>query len=1639
MSEDIVFHILDILPRDEVIVSENEDAIEVEYDSGNDADADEDDDFKRRSHNGNKKQASETRSELLIHLFGRTVNGINIRVDVEGFCPYFYIEAPNLSQNGLKTAVRQLGEYIQRYCQFARHVKLELEFREKFYAYTNHQNFPFIKLTVKSMRHFYGLRQLFLDKQNKSEIKAPIGTLWKSAPAVYESNLDPMLRFLHTQNIQPCGWVKIKDVSFDDIIADGSVEIRCKYTDVLPAVAPAAAAPFITVSWDIECFSSSGDFPLAKKTFKKVAKDLYVCAESGEHAVQLIEGAMVWGPNKDVQIIDGSPIAPIICKYNLPPDSRTVFKSGMYRQQVFTAIEKNLRQANPDREDAIEKLSTTLNTLLGSRFPIGGDPIIQIGAVVAINGSVTERHMFVYPSCDPIEGVIVHQAPTESKMMTKWFQWIEHLDPDILIGYNVFGFDEKYLWERAEELGIENDVSFQSFNRLSNHGGIMRCEESFLSSSALGDNFLYMWSVQGRLQIDLYHYVKRTMNLASYKLDDVAMGLMSGSLVGIADVPVAGTLELTLKGAIKDIRVGRALKLLDESEEPITEKLEVIAVAPGGKITVTWTSDDADEFTSIKADAEKWVIVKDDVSPAEIFKFHCGTSADRAKVAKYCIQDCDLVLELYKKLETFMNAMAMANVCSVPVRYIFTRGQGIKIESLIAKECLELNKCIVTMPSPNQRGASDASYEGAIVLDPIPAFYSRSPIGVGDFASLYPSTIISENISHDTLVWTKDFDDDGYLIRHVWGSAEYDGLEGVDYTDIKFDLLVPDPEDTRKTPRKIKVGNRICRYAQDSAGTMPIILTKLLAARKAKRLEAAKETDPLRIILLDTEQLAYKLTANSLYGQLGSGTFKMRLQDLAASTTAYGRLQIMFAKAVIERFYGPDSNNPRCSARSHFIGHDQRKVLCEANIMYGDSVTGNTSLFIKDGKTDPKTIRIDEINGAWTTHHDTKEAIDLSRTGFQVWTEKGWTSVKRIIRHRLHPDKKLYRILTHTGVVDVTEDHSLVLPDGKECRPSDVVVGTELLHNHTQHSALMTTNNTVTEDEAWLMGFFLADGSSDVYNCPSGIKASWAINKLDYGLLEEAQRRCPFETKILDTVESSGVFKLVPNGEKTKEIALKYRQLFYNNAREKKVPECILNAPNNIAEAFFEGFYNGDGDKDKNGYCRFDQKGKEVCSGLYLLARKLGYQVSINDRASKLDVFRLTMTRGDQRKNPQAIKVIRELPHPGEQYVYDLETENHHFAVGPGALVVHNTDSLFIEFNPRNPETGERLKGREAREAVIELTTEAGHLVTHALKPPHDFEFDKAFDQMLMFSKKRYAGKMYESNPDDFVYKYMGIALKRRDSAPIVKKIYGNAMKIILDESDVAKATKYVQDQALELVSGKTSLGLLTITKSLRAEYANPDRIAHKVLADRMFVRDPGTAPAAGDRIGYVFIKQAAGQVASKKQGDRIETPAYVRANPDCELDAAYYIQHQLAVPISQMFGLLLEMMPGYKKNMLPPHFDECDMGTQLKHRECVADKILFEPALQRSSTLEQKRVMRKMFNLTGEPSTVAAPKRRTANTIEAPVAAPKKVQKQSRMTSYMKNKEFIDAVKRMSADDSSSTGSRSSASPKSSSKTKKK
>jgi DNA polymerase elongation subunit (family B) len=1075
---------------------------------------------------------------------------------------------------------------------------------------------------------------------------------------------------------------------------------------------------------------------------------------------------------------------------------------------------------------------------------------------------------------------------------------------------------------------------------------------------------MWIWSAFGRLQIDLYHYIKRSFSLPAYKLDFVCQHFMSGKLGGVETGEETWFLKTKSTG---DAVVGRYVVLLDETGDVVADKLRICEIEAGKGLRVEAPDvDDLDDLKAAVGDAVKWAIVKDDVSPADIFNLHLtGGAAGRAKVAAYCVQDCDLVIELYKKLDVFNNAMAMANACSVPVSYIFTRGQGIKIESLIFKECYERKQCVVVLPTQprtqgpggvavNEEGEPVAqqqedSYEGAIVLTPTPGFYFKSPIGVADFASLYPSTIISENISHDTLVWAKDYDLEGNFVGYAYGSEDA-VPSAVAWTDIEFDIWGVKEGDTRKNPEKVKRGLRVCRYAQfagDAKGTLPDIVQKLLAARKAKRKEAEKETDPFKKALLDAEQLAYKLTANSLYGQLGSGTFKIRLQHLAASVTAYGRKQIMFAKAAIEKFYGEGSGN-NCSAT--------------AQTVYGDSVKGDTPIFIRRLGNAPEIIRIDELkttltDSSWSEWHTTKEAIELQN--IEIWTDKGWTKVERVIRHRLAPNKKMFRVLTHTGVVDCTEDHSLVAEDGSEIKPSDVSLGTSLLHSTTLHKEFGNVKWEGTEKEAWAMGFFLADGSADTYITASGLKSTWAINKANVELLNKAAEALPFPTKILNTIESSGVYKLVPVGN-IRDPATKYRDMFYNETREKRVPPSILNAPIEIVQSFMDGFYAGDGDKvgQALGNFRWDQKGKEVCAGLSILAQRLGYSISINDRASKPDVFRITCTKSYQRKPLTTIKKMYEITSSDVEYVYDLQTENHHFAVGPGNLVVHNTDSLFVCFNPKNPTTGELLQGREAIVETMRLTEEAGKLVTTCLKPPHDFEYDKVFSPFIIFSKKRYVGNKYEESPDEYYQNSMGIATKRRDYAGIVKVIYGGAIRILLTEKNPVAAADFVRGKLMELAQGKVSMTQLTLTKSLRAEYKSATPPAHKVLAERIAARDPGNAPASGDRISFLYVMAPPGQLAAKNQGDRIETPTWIREH-GLEVDAKFYMEHQLMNPISQLFALIVEELPG----CVAPG-GRSWAAASASDREFAATEFLFRDALQACDRAAARRFGAKMFGL---------------------------------------------------------------------------
>lgn len=146
----------------------------------------------------------------------------------------------------------------------------------------------------------------------------------------------------------------------------------------------------------------------------------------------------------------------------------------------------------------------------------------------------------------------------------------------------------------------------------------------------------------------------------------------------------------------------------------------------------------------------------------------------------------------------------------------------------------------------------------------------------------------------------------------------------------------------------------------------------------------------------------------------------------------------------------------------------------------------------------------------------------------------------------------------------------------------------------------------------------------------------------------------------------------------------------------------------------------------------------------------------------------------------------------------------------------------------------------------------------------------------------------------------MGIVMKRRDNADIVKYVFGGALKIIMNDHDIDKALKFVLDECRKMLYGEFGLDKFIISKTLKSYYKFPDRIAHNVLAKRQEQRDPGNKFPPNSRVPYIFIKNSN---KNALQGDCIETPDFITKN-GLEIDYEKYFENQIRVPVAQIFAL---------------------------------------------------------------------------------------------------------------------------------------
>lgn len=384
-----------------------------------------------------------------------------------------------------------------------------------------------------------------------------------------------------------------------------------------------------------------------------------------------------------------SPVLQFTCLRNIPmtgwitgtgviPSIKTSICHSDYDvqwDQVFPCTDNSILKKVPCPKILMfdcEANSDNINTMPKNR---PNDKIFQISFAVTSHGSNSiEKYLLSLGTLDQKavgDDVILHTYKCEGDLLIGFSDLIKSIDPQVIGGYNILGWDFMYLIQRAKH----NHV----FTEFSNYGylAIQPKEKniSWSSSAFNAQNFTFI-DATGRLIIDMLPLIRRDFKMSRYDLGSVST------------------------------------EILGQTKDPLTHK--------------------------------------------GIFKcYRIFSKESLSLVGKYCVNDSVVTLLLFDKLKTWVGMCQMSAIFNVGILDLYTQGQQMKIYSQVYRECLH-NNTVVEQDAFTC--GENETYTGAIVLEPTPGMYKD--VVTFDFASLYPSVMMANNICYSTRVVNPDIPDE---------------------------------------------------------------------------------------------------------------------------------------------------------------------------------------------------------------------------------------------------------------------------------------------------------------------------------------------------------------------------------------------------------------------------------------------------------------------------------------------------------------------------------------------------------------------------------------------------------------------------------------------------------------------------------------------------------------------------------------------------------------------------------------------------------------------------------------------------------------------------------------------------------------
>ena len=811
------------------------------------------------------------------------------------------------------------------------------------------------------------------------------------------------------------------------------------------------------------------------------------------------------------------------------------------------------------------------------------------------------------------------------------------------------------------------------------------------------------------------------------------------------------------------------------------------------------------------------------------------SSAVRQQLYEYAKADAVSTLGIAEKMLPLQ--IELSKMIGYPLDEVAKMGRGRQVEAFLTAEAFKKGELV-----PPKRGA-EKTFEGGFVLPPEKGLHEN--VIALDFSSMYPTIMISFNISPDTFVEARGA-----------GAEPESNLYIAPEVGHAF----------RKTPD----------------GFFKRIMSDLIARRRAIKAgmkKHDKNSDQYR--LLDIQQQSIKILTNSFYGYTGWSAAKFYKRECAEATTAWGR---HFIKRTVE-----------VAEKRGF------------EVIYGDSVMKDTPVLIrKQGGVE--IIPVEDLDIAPRTMSGGRREVK----GVDVLTENGWSRAEYV--HKRKTRKKTYRILTRAGFVEATEDHSFVV-NGKEITPKDFKPGDRI---NLVHYAL-ETKYEVDDDLAWLVGFYIAEGGCGRYETKSSLKYQWKIDNSDFGLLEKCGfilNKFGLNTSILDVRESSATYRLVPSGN-IKLFYELFKEWCHTKRGDKKIPGFILEAKRAPKESFLRGLWAGDGGKDKRTkILEISLTDKSVVAGLCAMLGSLGFEYSLGVRRDKENVIRIRIVRNKADKRLASGDVIKRMDvKEANDYVYDVETENHHFCAGVGNVLLHNTDSIFAKL-PLTPDAAG--KEEDIKAATWEKAREVSACISEEL--PLELEIQDFFKAIFFTGKK----KRYAALTDKGEIIVRGLEVRRGDWCELAKEVQTRVIELILKQKDPDAAMKYAKTVIQDVKEGKISVDKLTIYKTLTRKISSYEtKQAHVMAAERALTSSSRIVYEVGSKIPYVIIKGAGKtsdrafpvDVIERSAGDEITAEGRTY-----QVDSSYYVQHQL-IPVAhrvlQLFGYDLSSFDDMRQKTL--------------------------------------------------------------------------------------------------------------------------